>query len=131
VLAVSALLMAALGTFAATSSSAQAVSCPAPTNTTAQICNPAGSGVNLRVHPQASGNAKWLSYGGTVFINCWQTGQNINGPWGTSDIWDFVSWTSAWGYAFQGFVSDTYIYTGTNGPIPGAARCPGGLQGNF
>jgi hypothetical protein len=94
------------------------------------VCNPWGSGVNLRDTPNASGNAVYLDYGTGLFINCYQYGQNINGPWGTSDIWDYVSWTSEFGYVYNGYVSDTYVYTGSNGPPSWVGRCPNGLTGN-
>jgi hypothetical protein len=98
------------------------------------ICNPSGSGVNLRVNPSASGHAIWLSYlngHNGLYINCYQLGQTVPGPWGTSNVWDFVSWTSQYKYKYSGYVSDTYVYTGTNGPPWWVARCPGGLHGNF
>ncbi|GAB3406814.1 hypothetical protein [Flindersiella endophytica] len=109
----------------------QATSVVTPQSCTpSSICNPWGSGVNIRNTPNASGNALFLNYGNGLFINCWQTGQTITGPWGTSNIWDFISWSSQYGYDHQGYVSDTYVYTGTNGPPPGLGRCPPGLVGN-
>jgi uncharacterized protein YraI len=114
-----------VGAVAAPSADA-AVTCQRST-----VCNPKYSGVNLRVSPSASPPGLYLNHGDGLYINCWQTGQWISGPWGTSNIWDFVSWTSQYGYTYYGYVSDTYVYTGTNGPPPWVARCPNGLRGNI
>lgn len=94
------------------------------------ICNPWGSGVNLRATPHVSGTPVWLNYGDGLYINCYQYGDGISGPWGYSNIWDYVSWTTQYGYRYYGYVSDTYVYTGTNGPPSWVGRCPPNLVGN-
>ena len=44
--------------------------------------------------PELSGTYVKLDYGTGLYINCWAYGQNVSGPWGTSNIWDYVNWTT-------------------------------------
>jgi uncharacterized protein YraI len=104
-------------------------SCGSPLQTY-NICNPWSSGVNMRNAPSASGSSLYLNHGNGVYINCWQHGDTITGPWGTSDIWDFISWSDQYQGQYQGYVSDTYVYTGSNGPPGWLAQCPPGLTGD-
>ena len=79
------------------------------------VCNPSVSGVNLREGTNTSAKIiVQLPAGTGLFIDCQTFGQQINGPWGTSKIWDHVTWTSFTG-SVTGYVSDTYVYTGTGG----------------
>jgi hypothetical protein len=43
-----------------------------------------------------------------VRITCTSRGFEVQGPYGTSNLWDFVG---------NGFVPDSYLYTGTNEPV--------------
>jgi hypothetical protein len=101
-------------------------SCIYPSN----VCNPSGYGVNIRNTPHASGNRKFLNYGNGLFINCWRHGQTIPGPWGTSDIWDFITWSNQYQWTYKGYVSDTFVYTGSNGPPSWVGQCPANWAGN-
>ena len=46
--------------------------------------------------------------GESVQIRCTAKGFAVTGPYGTSDLWDFVG---------IGYVPDSYLYTGTNDPV--------------
>ena len=111
--------------------SVPAVSCPGST-----VCNPSHWSANMFAAPELSGTYVKLDYGTGLYINCWAYGQNVSGPWGTSNIWDYVNWTTKYGgappngYGYSGYVSDTVVYTGTNGPPWWVGQCPSSLRGN-
>ncbi|MGW2567727.1 SH3 domain-containing protein [Streptomyces sp. NPDC001537] len=54
-----------------------------------------------------------LPEGAKVPIYCQTPGTSVSGPYGTSNIWDNIDDNQ--------FVSDTYVYTGTDGYV--APRC--------
>jgi hypothetical protein len=53
--------------------------------------------------------------GRVYYLYCWQYGESIRGPLGTTSLWYRVS--------NGGYVSDAFLYTGTNSAIPGVRRC--------
>ncbi|KAF9954215.1 hypothetical protein BGZ72_004750 [Mortierella alpina] len=68
-----------------------------------------------------------IKNGASVNIDCTATGTTVTGKFGTSNIWDHVP---------GGYVTDTYVYTGTDGraapacggttpPTPGGCQAPG------
>ncbi|KAF9574474.1 hypothetical protein EC968_006458 [Mortierella alpina] len=59
-----------------------------------------------------------IKNGATVNIDCTATGTTVTGKFGTSNIWDHVP---------GGYVTDTYVYTGTDGR---AAPACGGTNPN-
>ena len=48
-------------------------------------------------------------------LACWRRGDTIEGPFGTTDLW--------YRLPSGGYVTDAYLYTGTNRAIPGVRRC--------
>lgn len=70
--------------------------------------------VNVRSGPGTSyAKVGRLSAGARVTIQCQKAGENINGPGGTSKLWDRIG-SGRW-------VSDTYVRTGSTGYV--APRC--------
>ncbi|REK85665.1 peptidase [Streptomyces inhibens] len=67
-----------------------------------------GPGTNFAVVRQ-------LAEGARIEIRCQRHGQQVSGPYGTSDIWDNI--------APGQYVSDTYVRTGSSGMV--APRCMG------
>lgn len=67
--------------------------------------------------------------GTTITVDCVLKGQSVTGPYGTENTWDHTSYNGQIGY-----VSDSWIYTGSNNPIAGGcggngvAMEPGCLQ---
>ena len=50
---------------------------------------------------------------GTVIkVQCQVHSNYVSGPWGTTDLWDRTYWNG-----MTGFVTDAYVYTGTNGTV--------------
>lgn len=73
-----------------------------------------GYRVNVRIGPGTQfGVSRVLPAGTSVPINCQTPGTNVNGPYGTSNIWDNI--------ANGEFISDAYVHTGSDGYI--AVRC--------
>ncbi|KAF9979601.1 hypothetical protein BGZ65_006293 [Modicella reniformis] len=69
------------------------------------------AGDPLRVHsaPSVSSSVTGsLSNGAVVEIDCTATGTEVTGRFGTSTVWDHVP---------GGYVTDTYVYTGNDGPV--------------
>jgi hypothetical protein len=60
-----------------------------------------------------------LPEGTQVTIDCYVDGETIAGYWYTSSLWQHIT------SPVEGYVTDTYLYTGVNGPIPGTPRCGG------
>jgi hypothetical protein len=70
-----------------------------------------GPALNVRSGPHTTDAAVGsVANGSTVTISCQTTGTSVTGTYGTSNIWDKI--TSPVGY-----VSDTYIYTGSDGQV--------------
>jgi uncharacterized protein YraI len=72
--------------------------------------NTAGSPLNVRSGPSSSWDAwRTVADGASVTILCQQAGSTESGTYGTSNIWDML--------ANGGMVSDTYIFTGSDGRV--------------
>jgi hypothetical protein len=72
-----------------------------------------GAALTVRSGPSTSYAAVGsVANGSTVTIKCQKKGQSITGTFGTSSLWDYIG---------SGYVSDAYIYTGTDGQV--AATC--------
>lgn len=72
------------------------------------------SGAKLTVRSSASTSAAIRGYvanGTTVHITCQRTGTTVKGTYGTSAIWDHITEGNG------GYVSDAYVYTGSNSRI--------------
>ncbi|KAF9197592.1 hypothetical protein BGZ49_001892 [Haplosporangium sp. Z 27] len=75
------------------------------------------SGAPLNVHSAPSTSSAvvgTIKNGATVTIDCTATGTSVKGTYGTSTVWDHVP---------GGYVTDTYVYTGKDGPV--APACGG------
>lgn len=75
------------------------------------------AGDPLRIHsaPTVSSSVVGtLKNGATVTIDCTANGDKVTGKFGTSTVWDHVP---------GGYVSDTYVYTGSDGAV--APPCKG------
>jgi biotin carboxyl carrier protein len=80
-------------------------SCVGPSGTV----NTAGIALNVRTGPSTSNAAIGsVPDGGTVFLTCFKRGTTVTGTFGTSNIWDKVG---------SGYVSDTYVNTGSDSPV--------------
>lgn len=53
--------------------------------------------------------------GTTITVDCVLSGQSVTGPYGTENTWDHTSYNGQIGY-----VSDAWVYTGSNNPIAGS-----------
>ncbi|KAF9431753.1 hypothetical protein BGZ76_011739 [Entomortierella beljakovae] len=80
------------------------------------------AGDPLRIHSGPSTTSKvvgTIRNGSKVTIDCTATGTKVTGKYGTSNIWDHVP---------GGYVTDTYVYTGTDGraapPCGGTPKPP-------
>lgn len=95
-----------------------------PLGLTASPASAAGSGtvstggnysLNVRSAPTtASSIVRTLPNGTGVTLECWVTGQTVAGRWGNTSLWHRSS---------GGYISDGFVYTGTNGPAPGEPQC--------
>ncbi|ARF59653.1 peptidase [Streptomyces gilvosporeus] len=75
-----------------------------------------GQQVRVRTGPSTSHPVvRKLAGGSWVGIHCQRRGQQITGPYGTTDIWDNI--------APGQYVSDAYVHTGSDGPV--APNCTG------
>ncbi|MGW4034450.1 SH3 domain-containing protein [Streptomyces sp. NPDC004838] len=73
-----------------------------------------GYRLNVRSGPGTGYSVvRTLPLGATVAINCQRPGEWINGPYGTSNIWDNI--------ANGEYVSDAYVNTGSDGYV--TIRC--------
>lgn len=73
-----------------------------------------GYRVNVRTGPGTSYRiVRTLPVGMKVPIYCQKPGERVTGPYGTSNLWCNI--------ANGEFVSDTYVYTGSDGYV--APRC--------
>lgn len=60
------------------------------------------------------GLVKYVPTGTAVHVVCQRSGQNING----NSVWDYVVYSGG-----EGYMSDYYLFTGTDGFIPGVEYC--------
>ena len=78
-----------------------------------------GSCLNERTGPGTGYSViTCISDGTSVGIACQTTGDTVTGPWGPTNIWDYIDYGNRGGY-----VTDAYVYTGTNGFV--APHCHG------
>jgi len=76
--------------------------------------NTAGAPLNVRAGPSTNYRIVGTVTDGThVTIRCQKHGQRITGTYGTTDLWDKIG---------SGYVSDAYVYTGSDGRV--APLCP-------
>ncbi|WP_176968890.1 hypothetical protein [Amycolatopsis xylanica] len=69
-----------------------------------------GYTVNYRTGPGTGYAPKGTVTGGQrVAIACTVRGQSVTGPYGTTDVWDYIH--------LEGYVSDAYVYTGQPGAV--------------
>ncbi|MEV4481970.1 hypothetical protein [Micromonospora coxensis] len=82
---------------------------PAPASAhTVSVIN--GYTVNLRTGPGTSYPSIGTVTGGQrVAIACTVRGQSVTGPYGATDVWDYLH--------LEGYVSDAFLYTGTSGAV--------------
>ncbi|GIL24778.1 SH3 domain-containing protein [Actinocatenispora comari] len=75
----------------------------------ATVHTSSGKSLNVRSGPHTSSKIVGsVRDGATVSISCQAHGDKVTGKYGTSDLWDKVS---------GGYVSDTYVYTGSDGRV--------------
>lgn len=77
------------------------------------------SGASVIVHSgsnTSSANIGSVADGASISIDCQTYGETVTGKYGTSNIWDHIP-------AKGGYVTDTYVYTGSDGLV--APLCSG------
>ncbi len=76
--------------------------------------NTSGPSLLVRSGPNRSADVVGsVADGATVTIRCQKRGGTVSGTYGTTDLWDRIA---------AGYVSDAYIYTGSDGRV--APDCP-------
>ncbi|MDG4795940.1 peptidoglycan DD-metalloendopeptidase family protein [Micromonospora sp. WMMD1082] len=76
----------------------------------------AGANLTVRSGPGTNySSVGSLANGATVTIYCQTSGTTVTGTFGTSSIWNRIGTGR--------FVSDAYLYTGTDGYLPNVPRC--------
>lgn len=76
--------------------------------------NTSGAPLTIRAGASATTAAVGsVADGANITISCQKHGQSISGTYGTSTLWDKIG---------AGYVSDAYVYTGSNGQV--APNCP-------
>jgi uncharacterized protein YraI len=70
-----------------------------------------GAALTVRSSPSTGASAvSSVASGSTITIDCQINGSRVTGKYGTGTLWDHVP-------AKHGYVSDTYVYTGSDGRI--------------
>ncbi|MCR8846370.1 SH3 domain-containing protein [Paenibacillus sp. SC116] len=78
-----------------------------------QVNTNSGNPVNLRAAATTSGNiVTAVPSGQNVYVRCYVRGETVTGKYGTSNIWNRAFYNDKWG-----FISDTYVKTGSDGPV--------------
>ncbi|AUZ27218.1 SH3 domain-containing protein [Bacillus cabrialesii] len=81
------------------------------------VSTSSGAPVNMRSGPGTNYPIMLSIPSGTrVPYYCYAYGTTVTGKYGTSNIWDQVQWKDSRGVVI-GYVSDTYVYTGSGGPV--------------
>lgn len=78
---------------------------------------------SLRIRSDASTSATVLGaipYNTTVGIQCTKRGTTVQGNWGPTNLWNRVSYRGV-----TGFVSDGWLFTGSDNPVAGACSTGG------
>lgn len=76
---------------------------------TGTVGTDSGAAVTVRSGPGTQYAAVGsVADGATVTISCQQVGQTVTGKYGTTNLWDKIG---------SGFVSDAYVYTGSDGRV--------------
>jgi uncharacterized protein YraI len=66
--------------------------------------------LNVRSTPSTAGTVLRSIPNGTIIgLNCYAHGSTVTGPYGATDIWDAIDG--------GGYVTDAYVYTGSNAPV--------------
>ncbi|MCY8190021.1 SH3 domain-containing protein [Bacillus spizizenii] len=82
------------------------------------VSTSSGAPVNMRSGPGTNWAIVTTIPSGTrIPIYCYKTGTTVTGKYGMSNIWNYTERTLASGEIVPGFVSDTYMYTGSDGPV--------------
>lgn len=69
----------------------------------------AGPSLTIRSAPSTSASSVGsVADGASVNITCQKHGSQVTGTFGTTTLWDFIG---------TGYVSDAYVYTGSNGQV--------------
>lgn len=63
----------------------------------------------------------YLAPGTALHIVCQRWGQPVSGPYGTTALWDYVV-VNVNGRTYEGYATDAYIYTGSNGFVAEVCR---------
>ncbi len=106
--------LAALGAAAA---ALLVVAAPGANAATGTVHTDSGQALTIRATASTSAAAvDSLANGASFTIDCQTYGSSVSGKYGTSTVWDHVSGNG-------GYVSDTYVYTGSDGLV--APLCGG------
>ena len=85
---------------------------------TGTVNTDSGAPVNVHTSPSVGSTVvTTVASGASVTIDCQINGDSVTGKYGTSTLWDHLP-------AQGGYISDTYVYTGSDGQI--APTCGGG-----
>lgn len=78
-----------------------------------QVAWTGGIGLQIRPSPGRTGpSLGTVPDGATLSIGCTTRGETVTGPFGPTNLWDYVSYNGQTGY-----VSDGWVNTGTNDPV--------------
>jgi hypothetical protein len=76
---------------------------------TGTVNTTSGASVNVRSGPGTSyAIVGSVADGQKVTITCQKRGETVTGTYGTSNLWDYIG---------TGYISDTYVYTGSDGQV--------------
>ncbi len=79
-----------------------------------------GASVNVHSGPHTSDTVVGsVASGASVTIDCQTHGTTVTGKYGTSNIWDHIP-------GKHGYITDTYVYTGSDGTVAPACGSSGG-----
>ena len=85
---------------------------------TGTVSTSSGASVNVHTGPTVGSSVvTTVASGASVSIDCQINGDSVTGKYGTSTLWDHLP-------AQGGYISDTYVYTGSDGQV--APTCGGG-----
>ena len=78
---------------------------------TGTVNTSSGAPVNVHTGPTVGSSiVTTVASGTSVTIDCQTTGDSVTGKYGTSTLWDHLP-------AQGGYISDTYVYTGSDGQV--------------